>query len=228
MPDSPGADHARVRLPYVDLNLRWNPFGEPPVEDRGRLWVGRGDDWVGRSKALLLASDANTSDGGPARQKRVAIQVLGPPGSGKTTLLHAIRDELPQAPSFSWSRASGWPEPPAGDPLFVDDAHLLPRRLFRVLTERHGLVLATQESLAGRLEKRGFAVSTIPVVELLGRESVRRLVDRRLEWARRGPGPLPRIDDDHLDVLLGRHGTNIRALIWDLYRLIQTREACGE
>jgi hypothetical protein len=104
----------------------------------------------------------------------------------------------------------------------------MPRSLLRVVTERYGLVLATQKSLAGRLEKRGFAVSTIPVVELLGRESIRRLVVRRLEWARRGPGALPRIPDADLDVLSAKHGPNVRALIWDLYQLIQGRELSHE
>lgn len=213
------------RLPFATLNLRWNPFGEPAVEDRGRLWVDGEQDWLGRAKAIIRRSLAADHHSEAGRSVPSALQLLGPPGSGKTTLLHALRDEFPGASTVAWSQTSGWSCLPAGEPLFVDDGHLLPWRLFRKVVRRRALVVATQTDLSRRLGKKGYEVSTIQAAGVLGQEGLRRLVDRRLEWARRSPGSVPRIPDSDLNALAELHGTNLRALIWDLYQVIQTREA---
>ena len=94
----------------------------------------------------------------------------------------------------------------------MDDAHLLPPHRFRPVARRPSLVLATQEDLTHRLEMKGFEVSTLSVTMLAGPGFLRRLVDRRMEWARRRPGPLPRIDEAELAALSARHGSDIRAI----------------
>ena len=52
-------------------------------------------------------------------------------------------------------------------------------------------------------------------------ERLGRIVRRRIEWARRSEGPVPKLDDALLHALVERHGDDIRGIEGQLYNLFQ-------
>ena len=82
-------------------------------------------------------------------------------------------------------------------------------------------MLATHRDLGRTLRRSGFRVRTLPVPPRVDLPALRRMVDRRLAWARRAEGPLPRITDETLRALLDRHGADLRAVMGALYDRVQ-------
>lgn len=203
---------AVTALPYAGLNLRRNPFSALPPDERASVAVVEVEPLAGLLQARL--------DAGP-RLPPLAVQLVGPPGCGKSTWLRALRGRCPEAPTVAWSAERGWPPMPAGPLLFVDDAHLLPWRLRARLRDRRALVLATHRDLEKMLRRRGYDVRTLDVPSLATGPRLRRIVDRRIEHARRAPGPVPHIPDGDLEALLRRHGPDLRAVLDTLYDRIQ-------
>ncbi len=180
----------------------------------------------------------------PAGGPVLVLQLLGPSGVGKTTHLDALHRRFPDTPRVAWSApsererraprvADGWPPVPPGDLLFVDDAHAFPRRRWaRVLAGRRTLVLATQRDLTPMLQKAlaggpgpgptSLDVRTNDLTTRVTPDVLRQIVARRLEGARRGDGSLPKIEAADVVSLLRRHGPDLRAVLDDLYRRIQT------
>lgn len=241
-------------LPYGELNLRVNPFGALDRSERAEVAAADVEPWVeilaaaGPEREAAPRNDRpGTRDAAAGGAGRVALQLVGPPGCGKSTLLAALRARFPGAPLLAWSGAEGWRDataPAIGDPprnprprpgpggrrgapLFLDDAHLLRVRLCRRVLRWGRLALASHWSLAGRLERAGFTVRTVDVPSLHDWERLGRIVARRLEWARRGPGPLPRIEPATLRELHDRHGADLRTVMGELYDLIQDRSTNG-
>jgi hypothetical protein len=223
-------------LPYAHLNLRTNPFCQPTPEERPRLAVVELEGWVDLVRGALGGrrageSGAGVSDaprrffsrGRSGRARPFVLQLLGPAGCGKTTHLDALHRHFPSAPHVAWSALHGWPAMGAGDPLFLDDAHALPERRWRSVLARRALVVATQRDLTGTLGRVApeCRLQTVRIVGRITPDHVRRLLDDRLEWARRGPGPVPKIGADAIVSLLSRHGSDLRALYDELYRFIQ-------
>ncbi len=129
---------------------------------------------------------------------------------------------------MAWSAVNGWPILPkaTSGPLFVDDAQeLTESHLHRVF--RFGAVaVATQKDLAVSFSKAGFQVRTERVKDRTDFFGLLQIVERRLEWARRGSGPLPRIEEGALRSLSLLHKHDLRAIQSDLYDLFQKLEAC--
>ena len=191
----------------------------------------------------------------PSRLPTLVLQLLGPPGCGKTTHLAVLRAHVPGAPRVAWSAPGGegreasggeggrdgWPSVPEGDPLFLDDAHELAGEAWpAILTGRRVVVAATQRDLGPVLAGSHAAtarcgpagagpveVRTIRIAERIAPDHLDRIVARRLEWARRGPGPLPKVARATLVSLLARHGPDLRAVTDDLYERIQTHGPLG-
>lgn len=193
-------------LPFAHLNLRRNPFGEATRAERAALAVASDrevDGWVERL-------------GGA----RFALQLVGDCGRGKTTHLLALHARFPAAP---FTRLE--PDLPARvDPaplVFVDEAQLLPARRRRALFRAcRALALATHEDLQPELQAAGLEVET---VRLTGLDPARlaAILTRRLEWARRGPGPIPWLADDACARLVARFGDDVRAIEDHLYGVFQ-------
>ena len=164
---------------------------------------------------------------------RVLLQFLGPSGCGKSTVLLALKDRLPNARFLAWCPDRGWPpvprlEPGAAmgtGPLLLDDAHEMSRRIERLVCRYPLVAAATQVDLSRRFLRVGFRVETVDVGGDLDPGRLRRMVIRRMEWARRGPGPLPEIRVATLKNLLLEYGRNLRAIQADLYGMFQQLEA---
>lgn len=189
--------------PFAHLNLRRNPFGEPEPSERASLAV--------------------LEDFGPLGPGE-AVQFIGESGRGKTTrllrlaALHpgAVYDRLDEGQDRSRVRV------PSGAVYLLDEAQRMrPALLARLLARADRVALGTHEDLAAVAGRplRTVHVGGPPSVELLDA-----IVRRRVEWARRGPGPVPEVGRATLADLIARHGDDLRAIEGDLYDLFQSRE----
>ena len=189
-----------LTLPYAHLNLRRNPFGELEPEERAELAVTEVVDLAER-----------------LRRPGVAVQLLGGSGCGKTTHLLALRRRFRGAPFVKVIQGVRT-RVPAGNPVFVDDVHLLPptcrRRLFR---RPVSFALTTHCDLSADLVRCGLEPLVVRPAEALDADRLERLVHLRIEAARRGSGPLPRVTRAAAEKLLGRHGHDVRSMEQMLY-----------
>ncbi|MDP7741580.1 MAG: hypothetical protein QGF67_09080 [Lentisphaeria bacterium] len=191
-------------LPFAHLNLRFNPFGELEPQTRAEL-------------AVVSLEDLPRQ----LQQQRLAVEFVGPHGHGKSThllALHALFAEAPYLKLYPDSTPDF-----AGAPLlFVDSIEHLPRRRRQRLYRRaKTLALTTHDSLQPELERAGYTVCTRHV-DSTDAATIAELVRRRIEHARRAPGPLPDVDAAGIDRLKARFGGNIRAIENCLYDIFQT------
>lgn len=194
-----------LTLPYARLNLRRNPFGELEPEERARLAVTAVD---GIAKRL--------------RRPGLAVQLLGGPGCGKTTHLLALLRRFVGAP-FVKVFEGVQVRIPRGHPLFLDDAHLLPAaRLRRALRRPASFVLTSHVDLAAEIERCGLEALTVGPAEAHDADLLGRVFAVRVEAARRGPGPLPRVPRAAVEELVRRFGSDVRSMEHCLYRAFVT------
>ena len=194
-----------VALAFSHLNLRWNPFGEPAPEDRPALVVF--------DPAPLAAR----------LQPGVAVQLVGDHGRGKTSRLLALKRHL-GAPYVRLRDAWQIPVAPV---VLLDEAEQLWRRPFWRLPRCGALALSTHRDLSLPLRALGFSVETVPVGGI-GKAALSALLHRRIDWARRGPGPVPQVPDETLDRLLHRFGDDVRAMERALYAAVQRMTEVGD
>lgn len=204
-------------LPFARLNLRWNPFGEPASEERQALFVGGVEDW-----SSFLRAEPSGEGGKPRR----ALELLGPSGCGKTTSLHSLKELFPDATLVAWCPIRGWPELPTTQAglLLVDDAHMARGGLLREFQRYRAVAVATQKDLAVSFRASGYETKTVRVPDRVSLSRLVEMVQRRLEWARRGPGPPPEVEKSTLKNLLDLHGPDLKTIQADLYDRYQQLE----
>jgi hypothetical protein len=197
-----------LTLPYAHLNLRRNPFGEPSRAERAGLAVVELGDLLG----FLRGGD------------RRAVQLVGDSGRGKTTHLLALEAQL-GAPYQRVLLEGPAPRFPRAALLLVDELqHLRARARRRLYRRARSLVAGTHEDLTPELTRAGYEVETVCVARRLTPDLLREILARRLEWARRGPGPLPRVSQAACVALVARFGDDVRAIEHLLYERIQGLE----
>lgn len=185
-------------LPFARLNLRYNPFGELPPEERGALAVVDLDPIL-----------ADLSDG-------VVVELLGPCGHGKTTHLLALH---PRLPGSHYTRAVPRIDARPCDVLLLDEAdHAWSLARWAAARKARRVVAATHRPLRWP----GWRVHTRPVA---GPDPATAIA-RRIEAARRGPGPVPRVVS--VQGLVRRHGHDMRAMMADLYDRFQHLEEIAD
>lgn len=192
-------------LPFVNLNLRRNPFGELTAAERTALAV------VDSSEVLQHLA-----------LERAAVQVVGEKGYGKTTHLLSL------AIHFSGHAYIHIPEdqrvviPAAGDPLFIDEAQRLTlfQRL-QVFRSNRKLILGTHADFQKKLRRAGRPVMTIAADRFTNASRVHNLLNARIEFARRGPGPIPSITLKTAAELFTQFGSNIRGMEHSMYHTFQ-------
>src|SRR5690554_1355824 len=175
-----------LELPFVHLNLRWNPFGEVPIEERGRLAVLDIERFIPR-----LAKPG------------FAVEFVGECGRGKSTRLRYLWDhfegapfmrvaELPQVGVFKNLFSKNKPPIHGKLPkdilatpvplLFLDEAQFLSRRQRRrLLKPQSSFAVATHESLAADFERAGLEYESVAVGGISA-ERVDEIIRRRIEW----------------------------------------------
>ena len=195
-----------LALPYAHLNLRWNPFGEPSREDRAEL-------------AVVELPDLAPGD---------ALQFLGESGRGKSTHLLALLarhsgafyEHVPE----ERDRLSG--SPALDGVVLIDEAQRLrPRLRRRLLRSARTIAWSSHGDIAADADPR--RVRTIRVGGLTA-ERLGAIVERRVEWARRGPGPVPVVPLRSLSALVARHGDDVRAIEGELYHRIHSMGTPGD
>lgn len=192
-----------LTLPYAHLNLRFNPFREATREERAALAVVDVGDLVPWLSA-----------------PRRVVQFVAPHGHGKSTHLIALHARFPGAP-FIKLHEGDRVEIPAAPLVFIDEIELIRDR--RALWRRPAsFAFGSHRDLGAELA--GLEVRTIPP----GAPRLREIVERRLEWARRGPGRIPTVPDRTLAALSARHGGDVRAIEAELYDVIQRMPEAGD
>lgn len=191
--------------PFAHLNLRRNPFGEVPVDERPQLAVADVDEWI-----------EQVQDG-------TVVEFVGESGRGKSTHMRLMAHRLPEAVYVHVYEDQPPPEIPDRPVLCVDEAQFLPARMRRDLYwSDANLALGTHVSLAGEIEAAGRTVET---VSLGGRtvdaNFVRRVMEKRIEWARRDDGEVPHLSDAAIEWLLEHYEDNLRAMEHHLYEVFQ-------
>ncbi len=199
------------RLPYARLNLRRNPFGDLDLDTRAELAVAEVADLVRQ-----LATRGQV------------VQLLGEGGRGKTTLLLAIRAHFPGTP-YVKIREGERSRIPRSDPLFLDDAQLLSRRKRRRVFRRPAsFAIVSHVDLGPELEALGLRVTRVWPAARLDVPALERVFGRRVEAARRGPGPIPWVSRDTVLKLIQRHGEDVRAMELTLYEAVQRMKEVGD
>ena len=208
---------------FERLNLRRNPFGELPREERAAIACA---DTAGPAAFLR----------GARQGERRALQLVADHGRGKSSLLMAVHArEFPDAP-YTQLRL-GSPVPEGGAPLqFVDSIENLSWLGRRKLYSRcQVLACTTHRDLGGELRRAGFGVVSLNI----GIESVddlSRIVEARISAAAlqtkalsavslpdstllSGGSPLiPRPSRRRLEDLFEEYGDDVRSIEHALYR----------
>ena len=199
-------------LPFAHLNLRRNPFGELPLSD----WAALAEVDVQEFDEFLIEPGAT-------------VQFVGEKGNGKTTHLLAIRDRIPESVYVHFPEGQK-AQIPAGNPILIDEAQRMTRwQQWKVFRSDTSLVLGTHRDFTGELTRAGRRVKTVAVHERMSPERLTRIVQHRIEWVRRNPGPVPELSCDTADRLLARFGPDIRRIFFELYGTFQNlQEGCTD
>jgi hypothetical protein len=191
-------------LPFAHLNLRRNPFGELEREDRAALAVVDVDRWLRRLE-----------------RPGFAVQFVGDKGHGKTTHLLALKQHLPRA-GYVHVGEGQRPRIPQTDPLLIDEIQRLPAgRRRRVFRARISLAIGSHVDFGAELARAGFKWDTVRVADALDAERLYEILNRRIQWARRRPGRVPKVTLRTAQSLLDRFGGNVRAMEARMYDLFQ-------
>jgi hypothetical protein len=185
-----------MRPRFAHLNLRYNPFGELDRAERARL-------------ALVDPLPLGPGD---------RVQLVGDSGRGKTTHLLALQARHPGAVyELVPERADRFVSRPTADVLFLlDEAQRVRQGFLKALFRRPGpVVLGTHEDLSRIAPMRTLRLAG------LGAERLSAMAETRIEAARRGSGPVPRLPLEQARRLVARFGDDVRAIEWHLYDVFQ-------
>jgi hypothetical protein len=195
-------------LAFEALNLQRNPFGELEARERA---------------ALAVVEPALLEQARELRQARQALLFLGDCGRGKSTHLHAVHALHPDVP-LTYVGPGERPRIPQAPVVFVDEVQRLSRRQrARLFRRRASFVLGSHENHGPELERAGLRMTTVRVGGVDTRR-LKHIVTRRIEAARRAPGPVPRVPRATLEALTRRFGDDLRAIEDHLYGVFQALE----
>lgn len=207
-----------AQLAFAHLNLRKNPFGALTIAESQRL-----------AEVDLAESAAFLSQPTRPNAPSPAVQFMGRQGSGKTTHLLAMLAAIPGAVYSSIPIG----EPPAirtdGDPVLIDDAQWLTRRLRKHLFRGHlRLVLATHRDYSSELLHAGRPLLTLSSETTADSETLCRRLNARIEAVRRGPGRIPVISQHTASLAWIRHGPDMRSVLGRLFHIFQQLHSLDE
>lgn len=200
-----------ISLAFEELNLRWNPFGEPAVEDAANLAVVDVEAYVER-----------------LRKPGFAVQYLGEAGRGKSTHLLALHQFFPDMPYLRFPENTRIPRIPHAPVLFLDETQRLPPSLRKIIFSRKGsFVIGTHEDHSVELEMAHKETVSVYLSGLTP-ERLEEIIERRIEWARRGPGPIPRFSRPRINGLIEVYGDDLSAILCSLYEEFQALNEGGK
>lgn len=199
-----------ISLAFERFNLRRNPFGEASPEEMARLGVVDVEPYVER-----------------LRRPGFALQYLGEAGRGKSTHLLVLHQYFPHAPYLRFPEKTRIPSIPQAPLLFLDETQRLPARLRRrIFSWEASFAIATHEDHSRELSRAGKECVSIRL-EGLSAGKLAEILARRMEWARRGPGPLPGFTSERIERLIADFGDDLAAIQSHLYEEFQAMEEVG-
>jgi len=196
-----------IRLAYAHLNLRWNPFGAISIEDAPQLAVVDVEAFVDR-----------------LQRPGFALQFLGEPGRGKTTHLLALCEYFPQAPYLHFRENAEMPEILQAPLLFLDDTQWLSTSIRkRIFSRQASIVIGTLKDHSKELIKAGLEYCSVYLKGATA-DTLETIVQRRIDWARRRPGPVPGVPESEVARLIQEYHCDTRAILSRLYDEFQALE----
>lgn len=191
--------------PWAWCNLGRNPFGELTRDERVQVAVVDIESIV---------------DG--VRSPKTAVQLIGDAGRGKTTRLLVLHQHLADSSYVYLPQDQPCPSIPHGNPLLIDEAQRLPRRVRRCILESGApLVLATHRDLTRPLRRAGYHLQTVQIGNSGDASLVCQLANRRIESCRLADGPIPRLSSADAAWMVSRFGSDIRSMEAYLYDQVQ-------
>lgn len=220
-PANSGGSPPASWLPLARWNLQFNPFGELTAHERVQLAVF--------DPAAVAAE---------LWQGQTAIQFLGDCGRGKTTRLLSLANHLMLPPSAClylppWS---GWLPRwwlqtlrLSGRCLLIDESQRMPWAVRQWLFRRRlPLLLGGHRDQTRQLRRCGYRVLTYCVGAENDAAQVQRVLNRRLQAARLGPGPVPQVTAEVAQKLVDRFGDDLRSMESFLYFRLQQQIGSDE
>ena len=191
-------------LPYSQLNLTRNPFGELSTDERIRVACLRSEEMMDFLK-----------------QPKSCLQFLGEKGRGKTTHLLFLRRKL-KAGSYVHYEEHEKTTVPDDTILILDEFQRLGRTKRRqAYRKANTLLLGTHQDYSHEIQRAGFKVKTIQVPIRLTATWLCEIAQKRIEEFRRNDGRIPHLRIQEAEALLSDYGSNLRSIFSHLYDCIQ-------
>ena len=192
-------------LAFAHVNLRRNPFGELTRDERTQLAV------VEIHEALEHLT-----------LPRSSVQIVGEKGHGKTTHLLAIASHFSDSSYVHIPEGQRCVIPTDGEPLLIDEAQRLTlHQRWRLLRSSRRLILGTHVDLAQGLSRAGRPVLTLEANRLTDADRVHTILNARIQFVRRAPGPIPSITKATASRLFAQFGSDLRSIEHSLYHDFQ-------
>lgn len=200
------------KLPFAQINLRWNPFRELSAEERMQL----------------ADVDEVTEYAEQLTDPLTVLQFMGGKGHGKTSHLLAVRAAIPASVYLHIPEGERRPVP-EGSPLLIDEAQRLTWfQRGTVFRQRRPLVLGTHRDFESVLSQCGRRVITLNVENSVTTDRLHRIFNARISTARRAEGAVPQVSAATVRKLRSRFGPNIRRMIHELYLKFQDLREVGD
>jgi len=192
-----------MKLPFIHLNLRFNPFGELTLEQR-------------RDVSIVDIKSLKTC----LNKKFVAIQFLADHGRGKTTHLLSLHKEYP-ASEYIKIQSDDNPRFSPCAIRFADSVENMTKKSrIDLYKKSNSLALTTHADLSKELIKHGFTVIT-KKISMEDENTLMKIFSRRIKYAQRCEGEVPRINLQAIKKLKHLYKDDVRAMESHLYEKIQ-------
>ena len=192
-------------LPFSQLNLRRNPFGELNVHERTVLAV------VETRAALQHLT-----------MSRSVVQIVGEKGYGKTTHLLALATHFASASYVHIPEGERIAIPKTGEPILIDEAQRLTlMQRLQVFRSNRRLILGTHKDFEKDLRRAARSVLTIAADQFTNESRIHTLLNARVQSARRTDGSIPTITMQTASRLFAQFGSDIRSIEHSLYHTFQ-------
>ncbi|MCA9838796.1 MAG: hypothetical protein KC422_17910 [Trueperaceae bacterium] len=199
-----------MQAAFGHLNLSYNPFGELPLEEKAKLMVGEFESYASKLE-----------------HPGYVLQIMGEMGRGKSSFLLGLRRHFPDAPYYYYPEDGPKPTVAKAPLLFLDEMQrFTPKERKRILQQRASFVISTHKDFKEEYEALGLRHEAI-CLQGLSKDKLQRILKKRLEAARRSPGPIPYFEDRTLEKLLERFGDDLRSMEDYLYEIFQSLKVIG-
>ena len=155
------------------------------------------------------------------RKPGFALQIMGECGRGKTTHLLALRRSFPSAPYLYHPEDEPSPRVPLAPLLFIDEMQRFSAwTRWRLLRRSASFVIGTHGDHRAEFRRAGLDYGMLEL-RGLSPERLRAILERRVEAARRAPGPVPTFEPATIHALIERFGDDLRNTQDHLYEVFQ-------